>query len=234
MSDVYGYCRISTGRQNIERQERNILERYPNAHILREIYTGTTSSRPEWNKLYALVMNNTPSDITIVFDSVSRMSRSAEEGFKLYEELFLRGVQLVFLKEPHINTETYRKSLESNIPNTGTSVDVLLEGVRKYLMILAQEQIKIAFQQSEKEVTDLHKRTSEGMKTAKLNGKQIGRIAGRTYHTKKEEQSKDLILRCSKDFNGNNSDSEVIKITGLSRNTYYKYKKMIRDEIEKM
>ncbi|WP_462404573.1 recombinase family protein [Enterocloster bolteae] len=43
---------------------------------------------------------------TIIFHSFSRMSRNAEEGFSLYEELFTKGVNLVFLKEPHINTDT--------------------------------------------------------------------------------------------------------------------------------
>lgn len=38
---IYGYCRISTPRQNIERQVRNIAAAYPTAHIVREVYTGT-------------------------------------------------------------------------------------------------------------------------------------------------------------------------------------------------
>ena len=38
---VYGYCRISTLQQNIERQVRNIAAAYPAAHIVREVYTGT-------------------------------------------------------------------------------------------------------------------------------------------------------------------------------------------------
>ena len=37
---VYGYCRISTPQQNIERQVRNIAAAYPAAHIVREVYTG--------------------------------------------------------------------------------------------------------------------------------------------------------------------------------------------------
>jgi hypothetical protein len=41
-------------------------------------------------------------------------------------------------------------------------------------MALAEEQIRIAFEQSKKEVLDLRQRTSEGMFTAKLSGKQIG------------------------------------------------------------
>ena len=37
----YGVARISTNRQNIERQIRNILAQYPNAQIIKEVYTGT-------------------------------------------------------------------------------------------------------------------------------------------------------------------------------------------------
>ena len=107
---------------------------------------------------------------------------------------------------------------------TGTNADILLKAINEYLMTLAKEQIRIAFEQAEKEVSDLHQRTSEGIKTAKLNGKQIGRIKGNKYTTKKETAAKEIILRNSKDFNGSNTDSEVIKIAGISRNSYYKYK----------
>ena len=227
MKEEYGYCRISTPKQNISRQERNILEVYPAAHIVKEVYTGTkTTGRKEWNKLYKLVKQEAAAgkEITIIFDSVSRMSRNAEEGFTLYEELYNLGICLVFLKEPHINTDTYKKALESNIQMTGTNVDFILEGINKYLLSLAKEQIRIAFEQAEKEVMDLHQRTSEGIKTAKLNGKQIGRIKGNKYTTKKETAAKEIILKNSKDFNGTNTDSEVIKIAGISRNSYYKYK----------
>lgn len=137
---------------------------------------------------------------------------------------FHLGISLVFLKEQHINTDTYKKALESNVQMTGTNVDFILEGINKYLLSLAKEQIRIAFEQAEKEVSDLHQRTCEGIKTAKLNGKQIGRIKGNKYVTKKEIAAKEIILKNSKDFNGTNTDSEVIKIAGISRNSYYKYK----------
>ena len=54
-------------------------------------------------------------------------------------------------------------------------MDFILKGINEYLMALAKEQIKLAFGQSEKEVADLHQRTREGLVTAKLNGKQVGR-----------------------------------------------------------
>lgn len=105
----------------------------------------------------------------MVFDSVSRMSRNAEEGFSLYEDLYNKGIRLVFLKEHHIDTETYKKALSGSVAMTGTNVDFILKGINEYLMALAKEQIKLAFEQSEKEVADLHQRTREGLVTAKLN-----------------------------------------------------------------
>ena len=109
---TYGYCRISTGKQNIDRQIRNIKDEYPEAMIVEEIYTGTKmEGREKWLKL----IKNVREGDRIVFDSVSRMSRDAEEGFTAYEELYHSGIDLVFLKEPHINTSVYKKAMESGI-----------------------------------------------------------------------------------------------------------------------
>ena len=96
---------------------------------------------------------------------------------------------------------------------------------------LAKEQIKIAFDQSEKEVADLHQRTKEGIETARLNGKQIGQKKGNKLTTKKSIASKEVILKHSKDFNGSLCDTDVMKLTGLSRNTFYKYKREIKETL---
>ena len=53
--NIYGYCRISTAKQSIDRQIRNIKAEYPTAHIVQEAYTGTSIMRPEWNKLYRIL-----------------------------------------------------------------------------------------------------------------------------------------------------------------------------------
>ena len=228
MCKQYGYCRKSQQKQNIERQIRNIKAEYPNAIIIQEAYTGTTIDRKEWNKLYKAVKAGD----TIIFDSVSRMSRNAVEGFTAYEELFRRGVELVFLKEPHINTKTFKTAIETAIPMTGTNLDFILDGVNKYLMALAKEQIIIAFQQAEKEVADLHQRTREGIETARLNGKQIGLKQGTKLNVKKSAPAKEAIRKYSKDFDGVLVDAEVIKLAGISRNTYYKYKRELKAEAE--
>jgi DNA invertase Pin-like site-specific DNA recombinase len=229
MCKIYGYCRISTDKQSIERQHRNILAEYPKAIIVNEIFTGTkVEGRKEFNK----ILNNITKGDTIVFDSVSRMSRNSEEGYTLYEDLFNKGIELVFLKEQHINTSTYKKALLNNIQMTNTNVDFILEGVNKYLLALAKEQIRIAFNQAEKEVEDLHQRTKEGIETARLNGKQIGQLKGAKLTTKKSIEAKEQLLKHSKDFKGSLNDIDVMKLTGLARNTYYKYKKELIQELE--
>lgn len=222
---IYGYGRISRPQQSIDRQVRNIKASYPDATIVQEAYTGTTLERKEWLRLSAAVREGD----TIVFDSVSRMSRNAEEGFIAYEELFNRGVELVFLKEPHINTAVFKAAREKSVPMTGTTVDYIIEGINKYLLALAREQIIIAFNQAEKEVEDLHQRTREGIETARLNGKQIGQKRGAKLVTRKSVAAKEIIMTHAKEFGGSLNDGEVMKLAGLARNTYYKYKAELRE-----
>lgn len=225
---VYGYARISRKQQSIERQIRNILSEYPKASIKEEAYTGTTTDRPEWNKLYKRVKDGD----TIVFDSVSRMSRNAEEGVNTYFELMNRNVTLVFLKEAYINTETYKQSVSKSIELTGNEIaDCYIEATNKVMKILAEKQIRIAFEQAEKEVQDLHERTKEGIETARLNGKQIGQKQGNKLTTKKSINAKAIILKHSKDFGGSLNDEECMKQCGLSRNTFYKYKRELKEEM---
>ena len=241
-SKIYGYTRISTKKQNIERQVRNITADYKEAIIVRETYTGTTTTRPEFDRLLKLVKEGD----TIIFDSVSRMSRNASEGFTLYKELYNRGVNLVFLKEPHINTSTYRNELAKQINinvNTGdnatdTLMKSIIEALNTYILNLAEKQIALAFEQSEKEVEDLRQRTREGIETARRAGKQIGgHKAGVKLVIKKEAPAKALIRKHSKDFDGSLNDSEVIAIINatqglhVARNTYYKYKRTLAEEI---
>lgn len=233
---LYGIGRISTGKQNIERQVRNILAKYPNARIIKETYTGTKlEGRKEFENLLKILKKGD----TLVFDSVSRMSRNSEEGCNLYEDLFNKGINLIFLKEEYINTEVYRKALEHQINielNTGNKatdelMQTIISALNKYTLALAKEQIKKAFDQAEKEVQDLHQRTKEGIITARLEGKQIGQVKGTNLITKKEKEAKPLIIKYSKDFDGTLTDKEVIKLVGISRNSYYTYKRELKEMV---
>ena len=224
----YGYARISTPKQNIERQIRNILRVVPDAIIFQERYTGTKKeSRKEWLRLMKLVK---PGD-TITFDGVARMSRNETEGFEDYETLFHAGVNLQFIKEPHINTKVYRQAIEQKISLTGTLTDIILEAVNRSIMEVAREQIRLAFAASEAEVTRLRQRTAEGLQTAKLHGKQVGQKAGSKLTTKKSVEKKADIRKLSKKFDGQLKDTDCIRILQIAPNTYYKYKKELCEEL---
>lgn len=169
--------------------------------------------------------------VTIVFDSVSRMSRNAEDGWKLYQELYSLGIELVFLKERNIDTAIFRQAQQASIATVGDEVaDLYIQATNKALMILAQRQVKLAFDQAQKEVDDLHERTKEGIKTARLNGKQIGGKTGAKLNVKKAAPAKAVILKHSKDFGGSLNDADCMKLARLARNTYYKYKRELKEE----
>ena len=229
---IYAYCRVSTTHQRIARQITNITAVYPTATIIREFYTGTKQDRPNWNKLINIIKK----EDTIVFDSVSRMSRNAEEGFKDYKMLYERGVHLIFLNEPLINTSVFDSTrnnlLNIDITTGNAAVDTFFKGnielINNFMMALAEEQIKAAFDQAEKEVTDLHSRISQGIREAKMNGTKIGLSKGTTLTTKKSIECKAIIQKHSKDFGGSLEDPDVIKLCGCSRNSYYKYKRELK------
>lgn len=234
-NNLYGVARISTGKQNIERQVRNILAKYPNATIIKETYTGT---KLEGRKDFENLLRILQAGDKLVFDSVSRMSRNSQEGCELYEELFNKGIVIEFLKEPHINTDVYRQALDNQIKlklDTGNKatnelMNGIIDSLNKYTIALAKEQIQIAFNQAEKEVKDLHQRTKEGMLTAKLAGKQIGRVTGTKVETKKARVTKEIILKHSRDFDGNLNDIECMKLAGVTKKTYYNYKRKLKEK----
>ena len=220
---IYGYVRVSTLEQNKERQIKNILDQYPKAVIMTEEYTGKTMDRPVWSKLYPKLKKG---DV-IVFDEVSRMSRNAEEGFKVYQELFEKGCQLIFLKEPYLNTDVFSGQIQRATVKTGK--DYLDQGLKIILMGVAEEQIKIAFEQSQAE-TDLRaQRAGEGIAEAKKHNEelevlypdtfkdhpeysQIGREKGDKLTIKKAEPIKALIRKYSRDFEGTLSDMELLGV----------------------
>lgn len=231
----YGYCRISTNKQSLLRQENKIRKLYPLVHIVSDTFTGTKiTGRKEWNQLYRRIVEQAETKrVRVIFDSVSRFSRNADEGCDLYEDLFRRGVTLVFLQEGHINTDVYREALQRQIDiyvNTGNKatdklLNTIIDALNQFVIDLAKEQIRIAFEQAQKEVDDLHQRTKEGIETARLAGKQIGQRKGARLTTKKSVEMKSKIQKMAREFEGNMTDSEVISVLRLSRNTYYKYKK---------
>lgn len=236
---IVGYARVSTATQKLERQIQNLKEAYPNIIIVAEVYTGKTDNRPKWNKL----MRQCRAGIIqkLVFDEVSRFSRNAEEAIKEYKELYNLGIEMEFLKEPHINSNIFRQSSERKInidttkmdSETANLIDTVVDGLNDYLMAVAEKQIYLAFEHAQNERELLSKRTSEGLKQAKLMGKQVGRQPGQKIITRKMKKAMRCIRRNYILFGGCLTATECMRAAQVTRSTFYRYLNQMREEDRK-
>lgn len=91
---IYGYCRVSSKGQldnnSLEQQEEEILNKYDNAIIIKEQYTGTTTDRPKFKEL----INELDKNDILVVTKLDRFARNTEEGIHLIKELFAKGVSV--------------------------------------------------------------------------------------------------------------------------------------------
>lgn len=241
MEEVIGICRKSRPNQNITRQVRNIQEKYPTARIIKITCSGSkVIGYKDFERVIKEVKENKRNkNYKLVFDSASRMSRDSEGGCKLYEELFNSNVSIEFLKEPHINTEVFRNTLNNQIElqaKTGNEatdklINTVIQALNDYTIALAKEQIKKVFDEAETELRNIHQRTSEGLLTAKLNGKRVGTPKGTKLTTKKSIEAKETILKHYKVFGtGTLNATDTMKLAGIDKNTFYKYKRELLEE----
>ena len=144
---------------------------------------------------------------------------------------------MVFINEPLINTSIFDSTknnlLQISVQTGNAAIDDYFTGnvtlINNLLMALAEEQIKSAFLQSEKEVTDLHTRISQGMRESKKHGNRIGLEKGTTLVTEKSIKCKEIIKKHAIEFGGTLSDKEVMTLCKISRNSYYKYKRELKE-----
>ena len=240
---TYGYCRISTKHQEIGRQQVNILRAFPDAVIFEETHSGGDySGCIVLDRLLKIVKAGD----TIVFDSVSRFSRDNVTGPQEYKRLFKDNVNLIFLNEPYINTDNYKKALDVAIPKTGTFVDPILAGVEEALLQLAEKQVQDAFDQANKELMDIRSRTSQALQKKIVENEllpeeqriRIGTQRGDKFSTKKKQIA---IQRIIEGIQKGYPDSVIMnniagdlrkqlpdsKCKDISRNTYYSYKREV-------
>lgn len=232
---TYGYVRVSTKSQNVERQIQNITRAYPDAEIVSETYTGTKIERPVFTKLLGKLEEG---DV-VVFDEVSRFGRCAEEAVGLYEELFSKGIDLVFLKEPYVSTSVYKQKMTAQLQavevKTGSKatdkfVSSIFDALNQYTIDLAKEQVRLAFEKAQGEVDYLHVRTKEGMRASGAGKKIADARTGQRYDTEKSRRAKELIQRKSAKFHGTLNDTDCMAVCGVSRGTYYRYVKELTKE----
>ena len=93
---IIGYCRVSTKGQlegnSIEEQSSKILERYPNAKIVEESYSGA-KERDLFNK----VLDELQRDDLLVVTKLDRFCRTTKEGLQYIDMLMNKGVKIHIL-----------------------------------------------------------------------------------------------------------------------------------------
>ena len=241
---VYGYVRVSTKKQS-EKMQLDEIHAFSRIDKMfsEGAFTGTTTNRDKFQQLVEQVNKDIEGgeQVTIIFYSVSRMSRNAAEGIEQYFSWYDKGVELVFLKEHHIDTASYRKSqgvaiadIKTGDADTDDFINGILKITNKFIRAKSADDITKAFEQAEKEVQDLHTRTSDGMRASGAADKIRQARTGNTYTTTKELNTRISMLECLKDFGGQQTIARFAQDRGLSRVTVYKYRDAINADLQIM
>ena len=162
---TYAYVRVSTNKQEYERQLNILKERgYTDAVVYTETFTGTKKSRPVWDEL----LNNLKKGDTVVFESLSRVGRSTLNVLETIKTLVNEfKVNVIILKE-NFN---------------------FMAGVKNDAITDLMLNMFAAFAQFERDMTA--ERTREALQAKKAAGVKLGKKA----NTEHDEQIKSLLSR---------------------------------------
>lgn len=148
---IYGYCRVSTKEQNLDRQLIAMREEgVPEENIFSDKKSGKDFNRTEWKKLY----NKLRAGDTLIIMSIDRLGRDYDAIGRTWKRLTnTKKVNIKVLDMPILNT------------TNNTLVDKLLSDI--ILQLLAYV--------AQTERDNLLKRQAQGIAAAKARGVHFGR-----------------------------------------------------------
>ena len=149
----YGYIRVSTKEQNIDRQLTALsLENISKEQIFIDRASGKNFNRIEYQRLLTILQE----DDDLVIKSIDRLGRNYDDILEQWKLLTkVKKVHLVVLDFPLLNT---RNNIDTI---TGKLISDLVLQVLSYVSQMDREQIK--------------QRQMEGIHEAKKRGKRFGR-----------------------------------------------------------
>lgn len=218
MCKVFAYMRISTkeerGKQKFTRQEQAIVRwckenniEIPERRIYRDDASGKTFCRPAWEELEQDIREG---DI-ILFKDIYRFTRERDNGYKKYMELLNKGVEMIFIDNPTLNTE-YIKSMQSSadkMKEENIIGGMTLEFVIRLLLVTELDRAE-----KEREITV--KRITDGIKaSSKKSGRKTGQLDKMTPELQKDIE-KFLTDRSIRQI-------DLMNKYHISRNTLKKY-----------
>jgi DNA invertase Pin-like site-specific DNA recombinase len=96
---IYGYARVSTKDQNLERQI-DALKQAGCEYIYEEKVSGTKREREELNKM----LDNLKEGDTVIVVELTRISRSTKDLLEIVETITSKGANIKSLKESWLDT----------------------------------------------------------------------------------------------------------------------------------
>lgn len=224
MCKTFAYMRISTkeerGKQKFTRQEQAI-ERWckendteiPERRIYKDDASGKSFDRAAWKELEQDIQAGD----TILFKDVCRFTRERDNGYKKYMDLLNKGIEMIFIDNPTLNTE-YIKSMQTSaekMKEENLIGGMTLEFVIRLLLVTELDRAE-----KEREITV--KRIKDGIKASdKKSGRKEGQLDKMTPELEADIR-KFLADRSIKQV-------DLMKKHNLSRNTLKKYVKIISD-----
>lgn len=201
---IYGYARVSSKEQNLERQIE-ALKRY--GVNSRDIITDSRSGKDFNRNGYQTLKNNLlRQGDTLVIKEIDRLGRNMEKIKTEWNDLESKGVSIVILDTPLLNTRD-KSDLEKRL------ISSIVFELLTYI--------------AEKERLKIKQRQKEGIQALRNrnNGKGIGRPS-----IPLPPNFENVYLRVvNKEITAN----EAMKILNLKRNTYYRMIKQRRKRIFK-
>ncbi|WP_295527296.1 recombinase family protein [uncultured Streptococcus sp.] len=189
----YGYVRVSTKEQNIDRQMSALaLENISQNQIFIDRASGKDFDRTEYQKLLTVLQ----ADDEIVIKSIDRLGRNYDDILEQWQLLTkTKKVHISVLDFPLLNTKNTSDTI------TGKLISDLVLQVLSYVSQMEREQIK--------------QRQLEGIREAQKRGKQFGRpkinVPPNFYDLAKKHRQKEITIR------------EGAEILGVSKSTFHNW-----------
>lgn len=101
VGQIVGYARVSTLEQNVSRQVK-VLEVECDKIFVEKVSASKTSNRPQFQEMLRYLREGDVLQVT----SADRLARSTRDLLDIVQSLKDRGVQVEFLDNPALNTDT--------------------------------------------------------------------------------------------------------------------------------
>ncbi len=203
---IYGYARVSTKEQNLDRQIAE-LEKYVDT---RYIFTDKASGKDMDRKEYQLLRKVAQKGDVIYIKSLDRLGRNKQDIKNELEHYKLEGVRVKVLDIP---------TTMIDIPD---GQDWVMDMVNNIL-------IEVLGAIAEQERETIKQRQAEGIAIAKAKGKHLGRprLDWDTLEQEQREKIKELYPIWK---SGEITATKFMEVVGLKRNTFYKIIKQYEQE----